>query len=336
MKRFQRLLLLTLGLVLLLPALSMEAAPGSRGGGGGGGRGGGGRGGHGGGTRIIIGGGWGWGWGWNSWGWGYPGWYGYYRPGYGYGYPGYGYGGYGPSSQWAAVDTDVSPEEARVYLDGRYIGVADDFDGNPDYLYLRRGHYRLEFRLDGYETRTIEVNARPGTKLDITDKLRKVPGARQYGSYETPRLEGGVRRFWGRRGNATEEVTEDSEATNEPDSDTDGEYERPERPEPAPAVRERGNDGWRGNRRLSETRRPDRAAGEKARLQIHVAPSDAAVYVDDRFVGTAEEVNSLERGVAVSPGRHTIMVSRPGFKDRSLDVTVEAGESEKVDVSLGR
>ena len=74
----------------------------------------------------------------------------------------------------------------------------------------------------------------------------------------------------------------------------------------------------------------------KSRLQLRIEPPDAAVYVDDRFVGTAEEVNSLDRGVAVSPGKHTVTVSRPGFKDRIANVDVSAGGTEKVEISLSR
>src|ERR1700693_5551612 len=140
MKRLNRILLLVLALAMLIPALPASARPGR----GGGGRGGGHFGGRG---RIFVGVGPGWGWGW----WGWPGYYGYY----GYG-PGYERGAYGPAAEWATIDTDVSPEEAQVYLDGRYIGTADDFDGNPDYLYLKPGRYRIEFPLGGYERLTGE------------------------------------------------------------------------------------------------------------------------------------------------------------------------------------
>ena len=177
MKRLSKAFLLALGLTLMLPAL-MQAAPGGHGGGHFGGR-----------TRVFIGVGGGWGWGW----WGWPGWYG---PGYdGYSRP----RAYGPSSPWGVVDTDISPEEARVYLDGRDIGTADDFDGYPDFLYLKPGHYRIEFRLQGYETLVREVNSRPGMYVDYKDKLRKVPGARRYGSYDTPKPQGEVNRYFGKR-----------------------------------------------------------------------------------------------------------------------------------------
>jgi len=334
MNRLNKILLFVFALALLVPAL--PAAAQSRGGHGGGrssggfhGGGGGFRGGFGGRTRVFVGIGGGWGWGY----WGWPGWYGYY--GYPYGYPGYGYYDgarvYGPSSQYAVIDTDISPEEAQVYLDGRYIGTADDFDGNPDYLYLQPGRYRIEFRLEGYETLTRQIEARPGMKLDFTDKLRKIAGARRHGSYEHPRLQGEVQRYFGRNRDSVEAIVPsdqpaDASVMAEPyDDDRDA-------PPPAPALRQPRRDGdqygdrWRGGSR-----------GEsRTRLRLNFEPSDAAVYVDNRFVGTAEEVNSLERGVAISAGKHTVTVSRPGFRDKTTDVTVEPGRMQTLEISLGR
>jgi PEGA domain len=276
---------------------------------------------------------WGWGYGWYD-----PFWYGPYGHGYGYGY-GYGYGRYAPLRNWSVVDTDVSPESARVYLDGEFLGTADDFDGYPDYLYLRRGRYRLEFRLDGYETRTISVDARPGVKLDVGEKLAKIPGAPRYGSYEDATPPGGVRRFWGKRRDVAEAITGDDEIygydrrrpRDRDDWDDDDRY-REERRGDVEMERERERDRierdradeWRGR---SEAREGD------ARLSFRVSPADAAIYVDDRFVGTAGE---LDDEVAVAPGPHTIVVSRPGYRDRRLNVEVSRGEIERIDVTLER
>jgi hypothetical protein len=325
MNRLNRILLFVFALALLVPAL--PAAAQSRGGHGGGRGGGGGHfGGGGRGGRVFIGVGGGWGWGY----WGWPGWYGYYGPGYGY------YDGarvYGPSSRYAVIDTDISPEEAQVYLDGRYIGTADDFDGNPDYLYLQPGRYRIEFRLEGYQTLTRQIEARPGMKLDFTDKLHKIAGARRYGSYEHPRLQGEVRRYFGKNRDSVEAIDPSEQGTGasvmaEPDDD---DRDAPPPQDRAPALRQPSRDqygewrGGRGSRMESRTR-----------LRLNVEPSDAAVYVDNRFVGTAEEVNSLERGVAITAGKHTVTVSRPGFRDKTADITVEQGRMETVEISLGR
>ena len=372
-------LTIVLGLVALVSlAVPLSAAPrgggvGGRGGGGGHGGGGGrhgggggwhgGGGGHGGwhgghggyhgghggyygGYRGYYGWGWGWGWGWPYY-WSSPYWYGY-GPYYG-GYYGSGYGGgygYGPAANWAVVDTDVSPESARVYLDGTYIGTADDFDGFPDYLYLRRGEYRLEFRLDGFETRTIGVEARPGTQIDVDEKLGRIPGAAHYGSYDTPEPAGGVRRFWGKRNDATVEITEEdmysegrrySDDRYRDDRYRDDRYrERDEEyavPNPDERYRERDRgyanepprqEEWRGN-----------SPAANARLLLHVRPSDASIYVDGRYIGRASEL-SPDTGIAIAPGRHKIAVSASGYRERLLEVDVARGESEKVEVNLER
>ena len=72
--------------------------------------------------------------------------------------------------------------------------MSDDFDG-PEYLYLKKGNYKLEFRLDGFETKTVDVAARPGAQFKVEDKLKKIPGSKQYGSYNTPTPEGGLQRY---------------------------------------------------------------------------------------------------------------------------------------------
>ncbi|MDQ2977596.1 MAG: PEGA domain-containing protein, partial [Acidobacteriota bacterium] len=74
----------------------------------------------------------------------------------------------------------------------------------------------------------------------------------------------------------------------------------------------------------------------RSRLRITAEPSDAAVYLDDRFVGSADELASMERGIVVSPGKHTVTVSRPGYRDRTSEVQVDAGKTESVKLSLSR
>lgn len=41
-------------------------------------------------------------------------------------------------SDSGALDFDVSPERAEIYVDGRFVGIADDYDGFPEYLWLPR------------------------------------------------------------------------------------------------------------------------------------------------------------------------------------------------------
>ena len=73
-------------------------------------------------------------------------------------------------SAW--IKTDVEPDEARVYVDGRLVGTADDFDGFPRMLRVSAGTHRLTFRLSGYAPYSVVVRAVPGRVVDIDRWLR--------------------------------------------------------------------------------------------------------------------------------------------------------------------
>jgi hypothetical protein len=114
---------------------------------------------------------------------GYRGSYGYYRPyyrhyGYGYGPSRYGYGGYwrgeGRGGEaLGAIDLNVKPSKAEVFLDGKYIGVADQYDGFPSYLWLEEGVYTLTLYKDGYQTVSREIAIQPDLSIDLRERLVK-------------------------------------------------------------------------------------------------------------------------------------------------------------------
>src|ERR1039457_3761992 len=129
--------------------------------------------------------GWGWGWGWapyySSWWWGGPGVYvvtgdgdgdGDYESGSEYGSAGVP----ARTGRYAIVKTDVSPEEGLGFLDAKYIGTADDFDGRPDYLYLGPGKYHLEFRLPGYQMFATDLDVSRGQRVRLDQKLKLEAG----------------------------------------------------------------------------------------------------------------------------------------------------------------
>ena len=129
----------------------------------------------------------------------------------------------------------------------------------------------------------------------------------------------------------------DWDANSDSDGDRDQADAAPRSPAPPPAPAPR-NDTWRGDRRpadASVSARPE-SRRDRARLKMTVEPSDAVVYIDDRFVGSADEVTSMDRGIVVAPGKHTVTVSRPGYRDKSRDITVEAGKLETIEISLAR
>ncbi len=262
-------------------------------------------------------GGWGWGWG-PGWGWGYgPGWGAGWSWGFGigpayagpwWGYPAW-YPPAGPGvavhSDLTAVETKVTPEHARVVLNGELIGVADDFDGYPGPLLLKPGHYTLELVLKGYRSEKIEIDAKPGRYVPVELKLQRVPGEKPAPWYDRP--EGlPVGRVFGPKGG-----TQPQAAAPAPDTTL--------RPDMQDQPRE-PSAGQRG------------VAG--AALDLRVTPPNAAIYLDGHLVGTGEELGRLERGLAITPGKHKIEVVAPGLLSKSVEVDVPSGERQQVVVEL--
>jgi hypothetical protein len=277
-------------------------------------------------VRVGVGFDWGLWWGPGWWG---PGWWGPWW----YGAGGYGPYGYAPGRvvgtppSVAAVDTDVSPEHARVYLDGQLIGVADDFDGYPDYLYLEPGTYSLEFRLKGYETEKISIEAKAGAYFPIDFKLKRIPGEAATPWYDRPKGLP-VARVWGKDGAKKGEVAPETGEAAPP-----GE----EGPPPAEAAPAPPGPDTRLRPELDGGGAPPAAAAQpadNAALELRVQPDEAAVYLDGKFLGTAGQLARLERGVAVAAGRHTLEVMAPGWTAKKLVFEVAAGERRQVVVEL--
>ncbi|HWM95106.1 MAG TPA: PEGA domain-containing protein [Thermoanaerobaculia bacterium] len=256
-----------------------------------------------------------WGWGWGSWWWDDYHYGPYYRNPYRDRY----YDRYGTTG---ALDIDVSPGKTEVWLDGRYTGTADDFDGFPQYLWLDRGVYDLALFREGYKTIARQITIRSGQVISIDDRMQQG---------ESVRPEDLVTKTHDRR---DERVT----------------YEEERREEIARRGDRDGRDGmddWRerARRRMEERDRyeddreddgEDRAEAEDGigRLHLDVEPTDASVYLDGRFVGTGIDLQRLRNGLRLEPGEHRIAVVRPGHKAEEQEFTVAPGQEVELEVEL--
>lgn len=81
------------------------------------------------------------------------------------------YVGEHPSREMGALDIDLRPDKAEVYIDGQRIGVADNFDGFPSYLWLEKGTYDVVFYLQGYRTIARQYSIYPGVVIDVNDRM---------------------------------------------------------------------------------------------------------------------------------------------------------------------
>lgn len=265
-----------------------------------------------------------WGFPFDYWPYYYPyGWYGWD----GGGYPAYyGYDRVRREEQ-GALDLDLSPADTQVYLDGQYIGTVDDYDGWPQYLWLDPGTYDIVFYRDGYKTLARQVTIYRGLVVDWSDHLERGPSIRP------------------------EDLP--SKSHERRDARLQQEREMQERAERYQRDRDRYDGGWRDRAdRDRDMRRHDadrddddedqappppphnvRGHRQQGRLLLEVTPGDASVYLDGRFVGTAEEV-AQGGGLAVDAGDHTLSIVRPGRRAEERHVSTRAGEDTTLNIDL--
>ncbi len=225
------------------------------------------------------------------------GWYGYW------GYPLYWNSTYYYRNQNGAVDLNVSPKHAQVYLDGGLVGKTGQYDGWPQYLWLPPGNHELIFHLDGYQTVRQEVKVVAGivqrTHLDL------VPGqATAVAELSVPhqRREQERRDLYDRYAKDRPRVLAPSDA---PSADA----------VPAPT----------GD-----------APVDSAVLVVDIDPSDAVVYLDGRLIGSASSLAAQGGNLTVAAGAHTLEVIRPGYANYVTTVDAVPGKSLAVSIRLNR
>jgi PEGA domain-containing protein len=229
----------------------------------------------------------------------YYGYYGYspfyYSGSYGYA-PSYYRGRYRDSGSLRVI---VDPEQTRVYVDGYYAGIADDFDGIFQRLSIPPGRHELTLKLDGYRTHKFRVYV----PVEQTIKIHHV-------------MERGT-------GEATDEVVGEAEYRRDEDRDRDdGRYGRDD-----------GRDDGRYERGdRDRDAEDDRENAEAATVRLDLKPSDASVYVDGEFRGSGRRAETLR----LAPGRHRIEVVRPGYRTVEREIDVRPGQDTRVEIELTR
>jgi hypothetical protein len=112
---------------------------------------------------------------WFGWGWG-PYWGSYWGPWIGpYGlYP---QGGIDPNVAMmagvGAIDLNVKPGRAELWVDGRYYGEARDFDGYPTFLWLPEGSHQVTLYKGGYQRFDETIDVQRGLKRELKVRLEK-------------------------------------------------------------------------------------------------------------------------------------------------------------------
>ena len=213
-----------------------------------------------------------------------------------------------PGPQLAVVSIDVRPKDARVHLDDRFVGRARYLDGKPGYLYLEPGIYDLELRLEGYLTVLVELDATPSCRYDLKHRMEK---ARQ----EVP--DGSASAFG--KGEPFDRVFG-------PLVKTEPEVALSRQSGPDPSLR---RDLDRRSKRAT-----DAVQMPGSSLRLRVMPDSASVSIDGVFVATGRELALMQGPLAITAGKHEVVVSASGFVAASKSIELAEGEVLELEISL--
>lgn len=71
-----------------------------------------------------------------------------------------------------------------------------------------------------------------------------------------------------------------------------------------------------------------------AQIKLDVRPNRAAVFVDGVYIGHIAEFEGLGRGMLVSPGRHHITITLPGYQNFDTEIDLVAKQKSEIKTDL--
>lgn len=77
------------------------------------------------------------------------------------------------------------------------------------------------------------------------------------------------------------------------------------------------------------------AKEDTARVRIDVEPDDAAIFVNEAFVGHVDRFDG-RRGMRIEPGTYRFVVALPGYETFQTELTVRANQTYEVKTELSR
>ncbi len=254
---------------------------------------------------------------------GYYGGYNYYRPYWGYGYYPYSFGYYGyygapnyyrPYSYgsyysygYGEIRLEIKPKTAKVYVDGDYVGVVDDYDGWWQRLNIEPGKHRIVVREAGFVPYTETVRLLPGNDNHIKIQMQPGDDVIQERDMRLERKDDGY-----------------------PDRHRDDQYQNRS---PQPYGGQKQQDREPENRKpYADDDRDNQYQPERPAFVLQVEPRDATVYIDGNYYGNADTDSSGEVQVLLPPGMHKVEVVRPGYESFSQDV--DTGKEGRLVVKL--
>jgi hypothetical protein len=212
-----------------------------------------------------------------------------------------------------ALRVQVSPRNTQVYVDGYFVGIADDFDGVFQRLRVAPGGHEIVLHLPGHRNATQSLYLQPGSTFNLKHQMEPLPAGAPEESLPKP----------------NPDAVKPPDPRGEGDRYGEDRDERLPEDERVPEVDER-----RGPPRSPRDRDDTRVReSQHGSLAIRVQPSDAKVTIDGtEWRGAADDTGEIL--IQVPPGRHRIELRREGFETFSTEVDVRPGVTTPVNVLL--
>ncbi len=219
---------------------------------------------------------------------------------------------------------DVQPREASIYVDGQYAGKGSEFADGKKLLPVSPSSHTLRFVAEGYQAAVVDLKVNPLQTLDVKEHLQAGAAASGAPTDSTPPPSSAApSRSPGRtppplrqpysaaplsRGNVN------PKASTDPRNDVHAEA-APQR-EDSPAQPASGKyEGVQFGRIVIIFEHPT---------------TDAAIYVDGKFIGVTDSSNPDFMVNDVPPGKHTVVVTKPGFGNFEEKITITPSGSISV------
>jgi len=233
-------------------------------------------------------------------------------------YPAYGYSegfGYGAGSGSSGLKIEFKPKSAEVYVDGRFAGIVDQFDGMFDKLSLEAGEHEITIYQEGFRSIRQRLYLSEGSTLRMKGALEPLAPAEP----NEPRPQAAAQQAW-----------------TEPQVQMTPQYRAPEpqypgaqppspgaQPQAAPPERQApvSNPPLTGNSRFGQ-------------VAIRVQPADADVFINGELWRNTDGAERML--VYLSPGTHRVEIRKEGFDAFVTAVEIRRGEVTPLNVSLAR
>jgi hypothetical protein len=230
--------------------------------------------------------------------------------------------GYGSSSGGSGLKIEFKPKSAEVYVDGRFAGIVDQFDGMFDNLSLEAGDHEITIYQEGFRSVRQRLYLSEGSTFRMKGALEPLAP----GEPNEPRPQAPAQQAW------MEPQAQMTPQYRAPEPQYPG--SQPQYPGAQPQYPGAQPQGPPPDRQAPVSNPPLTANSRFGQVAIRVQPADADVLINGEVWRNPDGAERML--VYLSPGTHRVEIRKEGFDAFVTAVEIRRGEVTPLNVSLAR